>query len=244
MPFPPEGFHRHDPNLPNTPDYPDDTSDDVPTAATAATSGSHGSQPAQPVAARKRGEPATTDAIHVLFGTVEDLLANLTLHGAPDGGVVRVERLVRTRTHAAGGTATLGVAVTARREDEVLSAWVIVGRLALDPWGQPLDHDRARHGAARHHDAQHLIGALFADAGFDVRLGLYLLPEACYGFAATCAALAAGPTPAPSTAPTTALALPPSNSEAHTSTPLGETGEDNGSETQPGGADEPASGGE
>ncbi len=36
-----------------------------------------------------------------------------------------------------------------------------------------------------HRDMQRLVGAIVADAGFDVRLGLYLLPEACYGFAAT-----------------------------------------------------------
>lgn len=130
-----------------------------------------------------------TDLVHLLFGAVEDLLADLTLHGAPDGGTIRVERLVRTKADSLGGAATLGIAVTARREDEVLSAWVIVGRLALDPWGQPLDRERARRAAERHRDAQHLIGALFADAGFDVRLGLYLLPEACYGFAATSATL-------------------------------------------------------
>ena len=139
-------------------------------------------------AARRRADAPKnrTGTVHVTFGAVEELLADLTLNGAPDGGVVRVERLVRTKADAMGGTATLGIAVTARREDEVLSAWVIVGRLALDPWGQPIDRERARRATARHRDAQHLVGALFADAGFEVRLGLYLLPEACFGFAATC----------------------------------------------------------
>jgi len=146
---------------------------------------------------RRRAEAtkALTGTVHVTFGAVEDLLADLTLNGAPDGGVVRVERLARTKTEAMGGTATLGIAVTARREDEVLSAWVIVGRLALDPWGQAIDRERARRLTARHRDAQHLVGALFADAGFEVRLGLYLLPEACFGFAATCDTLDALPTP-------------------------------------------------
>jgi len=75
-------------------------------------------------AARRRADAPEnrTGTIHVAFGAVEDLLADLTLNGAPDGGVVRVERLVRTKADAMGGTATLGIAVTARREDEVLSA--------------------------------------------------------------------------------------------------------------------------
>ncbi|HEV2238959.1 MAG TPA: hypothetical protein VGR57_20035, partial [Ktedonobacterales bacterium] len=54
----------------------------------------------------------------------------------------------------------------------------------------PIDRSEARVRADRHRDAQRLIGALVADAGFDVRLGLYLLPDAAYAFAATCAALA------------------------------------------------------
>lgn len=152
--------------------------------------------------ARRRADApkAPTGTIHVAFGAVEDLLADLTLNGAPDGGVVRVERLVRTKADAMGGTATLGIAVTARREDEVLSAWVIVGRLALDPWGQPIDRERARRATVRHCDAQHLVGALFADAGFEVRLGLYLLPEACFGFSATCDTLDALAAPSASNA--------------------------------------------
>lgn len=157
---------------------------------------------------------ALTGTIHVAFGAVEDLLADLTLNGAPDGGVVRVERLVRTKTEAMGGTATLGIAVTARREDEVLSAWVIVGRLALDPWGQPLDRERARRATTRHRDAQHLVGALFADAGFEVRLGLYLLPEACFGFAATCDTLDALAAPSALAAPTSSTTPDVSGSQA------------------------------
>lgn len=145
--------------------------------------------PAHPTRRRRTRVDPQTGMVHLTFGAVEELLADLTPHGAPDGGVVRVERLVRTKADTMGGTATLGIAVTARREDEVLSAWLIVGRLALDPWGRPLDRERARRAAERHRDAQHLVGALFADAGFDIRLGLYLLPEACYGFAATCATL-------------------------------------------------------
>lgn len=183
-PFPGDEGERHRPdperhddtvsgNLPND-SGPDQGLSAVPTRSMGTT--------------RRRAEAtkALTGTVHVAFGAVEDLLADLTLNGAPDGGVVRVERLVRTKADAMGGTATLGIAVTARREDEVLSAWVIVGRLALDPWGQPLDRERARRATARHRDAQHLVGALFADAGFEVRLGLYLLPEACFGFAATC----------------------------------------------------------
>jgi hypothetical protein len=126
---------------------------------------------------------------NLLFGSVEDLLADLIKRGAPDGRVVRIERVVRNNVRQTGGTATLGIAVTARREDDVLSCWVIVGRLPLDPWGQPTDRTRANALTARHHDAQRIIAALFADAGFDVRLGLYRLPEDCYHFAATCAAL-------------------------------------------------------
>jgi len=131
------------------------------------------------------------EAQHILFGSVEDLLADLQDRGAPDGHIVRVERLVRSRRQSAGGVATQGVLVTARRHDEVLSAWVIVGRLALDPQGQPQDQERARTSAQRHHDAQRVIGAQVADAGFAVRTGLYLLPDAGYGFAATSASLEA-----------------------------------------------------
>ncbi|HEU5422365.1 MAG TPA: hypothetical protein VFU72_02395 [Nitrolancea sp.] len=136
--------------------------------------------------------PRRSDAArhaNLLFGSVEDLLADLIERGAPDGRVVRIERAVRNNVRQTGGSATLGVAVTARREDEVLSCWVVVSRLSLDPWGQPTDRTRASALTARHHDAQRIIGALFADAGFDVRLGLYRLPDDCYRFAATCAAL-------------------------------------------------------
>jgi hypothetical protein len=124
-----------------------------------------------------------------MFGSVEDLLADLSERSVPDGRVVRIERVVRNNLRQTGGVATLGIAITARCKDEVLSCWIIVGRLALDPWGQPMDRTRAISLTARHHDAQHIIAALFADAGFDVRLGLYRLPEDCYRFAGTCAAL-------------------------------------------------------
>jgi hypothetical protein len=127
--------------------------------------------------------------VHLLFGAVEDLLADLTAHGAPDGGVVRVERLVRNRADTMGGVATLGIAVTARRADEILSCWVIVARLGLDPWGRPVSGEAAQRAARRHHEAQRLIGALVADAGFDLRMGLYQLPEDCYTLAATCESL-------------------------------------------------------
>ena len=130
-----------------------------------------------------------TGAVHLLFGAVENLLTDLTAHGAPDGGVVRVERLVRNRADTMGGAATMGIAVTARRADEILSCWVIVARLGLDPWGRPVSGEAAQRAARRHHDAQRLIGALVADAGFDVRLGLYQLPEDCYTLAATCESL-------------------------------------------------------
>src|SRR5689334_4508425 len=133
--------------------------------------------------------PRATRNAHLMFGSVEDLLADLIERGAPDGRVVRIERVVRNNVRQTGGGATLGVAVTARRKDEVLSCWVVVGRLSLDPWGQPTDRTRASALTARHHEAQRIIGALCADAGFDVRLGLYRLPDDCYRFAATCAAL-------------------------------------------------------
>ncbi len=73
--------------------------------------------------------------------------------------------------------------------DEILSCWVIVARLGLDPWGHPVSGEATQRAAVRHRDAQRLIGALVFDAGFDVRLGLYRLPEDCYGFSATCEAL-------------------------------------------------------
>lgn len=131
--------------------------------------------------------------VHLLFGAVEDMLADLRQHGAPDDQTVRVERIVRTRPHQLGGNATLGITVTARRADEILSCWVVVGRLSLDPWGQPMNRSDAHAAAERHRTAQHVVGALVADAGFEVRLGLYLLPDSAYGFAATCAALEPAP---------------------------------------------------
>ena len=86
--------------------------------------------------------PGAAASVHLLFGAVEDLLDDLREHGTPEGNIVRVERIVRTRaTEVAGAVATQGVLVTARRADEVLSAWVVVGRLALDPRGQPLDRN-------------------------------------------------------------------------------------------------------
>ena len=132
-----------------------------------------------------RQSQAGVGDVHLLFGAVEDLLRDLTERGGPDNHVVRVERIARSRATDFGGTTTLGIAVTARREDEILSCWVVVARLSLDPWGQPPDRPHARNQAERHREAQRLIGARFADAGFDVRLGLYRLPDDCYGFAAT-----------------------------------------------------------
>ncbi|HZC06236.1 MAG TPA: hypothetical protein VE338_11415 [Ktedonobacterales bacterium] len=118
------------------------------------------------------------------------MLDDLREHGAPEGDIVHVERIVRTRAaEGAGGVATQGVLVTARRADEILSAWVVVGRVALDPWGQPLDQERAKRQTQRHQEAQRVIGAQVADAGYAVRTGLYLLPDAGYSFAATSEAL-------------------------------------------------------
>lgn len=175
--------------------------------------------------------PATTAGAsstqHILFGSVEDVLADLHDRGAPDGNVVRVERLVRTRQHTMGGVATQGVLLTARRDDEVLSAWVIVGRLALDPWGQPLDPERARASAERHRDAQRVIGAQVADAGFAVRTGLYLLPDAGYGFAATSASLDTLDALTAQTAPDeNAPGTNPPTNEAHPPTEEPEGGEE------------------
>lgn len=125
---------------------------------------------------------------HLLFGSVEELLADLAASGGPDGGIVRVERLVRSQPAALGGTATFGVALTARRAteiSEVLSAWVIVARVALDPWGRPVSPTQAQEARRRHHEAQNLLSAFIADAGYTPRSGVYLLSEACYGFTAT-----------------------------------------------------------
>lgn len=135
----------------------------------------------------------SADVVHLLFGSLEDLLADLAGNGEPEGNIVRVERLVRSRSHTAGGTATLGIAVTARRVDEILSVWVIVARLALDPWGHPLSAAEARAAADRHRQAQQMLAAFVADAGFEVRGGLYLLSEGCYGLNASAAALASRP---------------------------------------------------
>lgn len=131
---------------------------------------------------------------HLLFGSVEELLADLTASGGPEGGIVRVERLVRTQPNTLGGVATFGVAVTAQRASElseVLSAWVIVARVTLDLQGQPLAPAQAQAAARRHHDAQRLISALVADAGYTPRSGVYLLSDGCYTFTATAEPLAA-----------------------------------------------------
>lgn len=135
--------------------------------------------------------------VHLLFGSLEDLLADLDVNGAPEENLVRVERLVRSRTHSVGGTATLGIAITARRMDEILSAWIIVARLSLDPWGQPLSTAEARAVTVRHREAQRVLAAFVVDAGFAVRGGLYLLSEGCYGLNASAAALAASTPDAP-----------------------------------------------
>lgn len=138
-----------------------------------------------PIASRASVHSSKGAGPHLLFGSVEDLLDDLRACGAPDGNVVRVERLVRTRVHQYSGTATLGVALTARRGDEILSAWVVVARVALDPWGQPVSRDTARQAGQRHRDVQRTLAAFVADAGFVPRDGLYLLTEECYGYQAT-----------------------------------------------------------
>ena len=136
----------------------------------------------------------TDGSVHLLFGSVEELLADLAASGGPEGGIVRVERLVRSQPAALGGTATFGVALTARRAteiSEVLSAWVIVTRVALDPWGRPVSPTQAQEARHRHHEAQNLLSAFVADAGYTPRSGMYLLSEACYGFTATAEPLSA-----------------------------------------------------
>lgn len=158
---------------------------------------------------------------HLLFGSVEELLADLAASGEPEGGVVRVERLVRTQPTALGGDATLGIAVTARRANElseVLSAWVIIARMALDPRGHPLAIEQAQEAARRHHEAQRLISAQIADAGYAPRSGMHLLSDGCYAFTATAAPLA---TATPAAAPAEhageqggSIAEGPGNSEA------------------------------
>ncbi|HEX8727497.1 MAG TPA: hypothetical protein VF739_02685, partial [Ktedonobacterales bacterium] len=130
----------------------------------------------------------TDGSVHLLFGSVEELLADLAASGGPEGGFVRVERLVRLLSTALGGTATFGVAITARRATEiteVLSAWVIVARVALDPWGRPVSPSQAQEARRGHREAQNLLSAFVADAGYTPRSGMYLLSEACYGFTAT-----------------------------------------------------------
>ena len=192
MPTPIEPNERNEHSKPNEPHS--ETRDGIPSTPqphdTLADhmSASPNDRPVDSSPHRMRVDRAT-GAVHLLFGAVEDLLADLTAHGAPDGGVVRVERLVRNRADTLGGVATLGIAVTARRADEILSCWVIVARLGLDPWVRPVSGEAAQRAARRHHDAQRLIGALVADAGFDVRLGLYQLPQDCYTLTATCEAL-------------------------------------------------------
>jgi len=131
-------------------------------------------------------------SVHLLFGSVEELLADLAASGGPEGGSVRVERLVRSQPASLGGTATFGVALTARRAteiSEVLSAWVIVARVALDPWGRPVSPTQAQEARRRHHEAQRLLSAFVADAGYTPLRGVYLLSEACYGFTATAESL-------------------------------------------------------
>lgn len=141
-------------------------------------------------------------SVHLLFGSVEELLADLAASGGPEGGIVRVERLVRSQPAALGGTAAFGVALTARRAaeiSEVLSAWVIVARVALDPWGRPVLPTQAQEARRRHHEAQRLLSAFVADAGYTPRSGMYLLSEACYGFTATAESLSAAAHSGPAT---------------------------------------------
>jgi hypothetical protein len=135
-------------------------------------------------------------SVHLLFGSVEELFADLATSGGPEGGIVRVERLLRSQPAALGGTATFGVMLTARRAteiSEVLSAWVMVARIALDPWGRPVSPTQAQVARRRHHEVQRLLSALVADAGSTPRSGVYLLSEACYGFTATAEPLMAAP---------------------------------------------------
>lgn len=192
----PDSHHDQQPGMPDVPEVSSPAPASSPLAAgQIADTAPHSEQYAARGSAQTTRPLASTDALpiqhthHILFGAVEDLLTDLQDHGAPDGNIVRVERLVRTRQHTMGGVARQGVLITARRNDEVLSAWVIVGRLALDPWEQPLDHARAKASAERHRDAQRVIGAQVVDAGFAVRTGLYLLPDAGFGFAATSASV-------------------------------------------------------
>ena len=136
---------------------------------------------------------APPGSVHLLFGSVEELLADLSASGGPDGGVVRVERLVRSQPGAISGVATFGIAVTARRArelSETLSAWVIVARVALNPAGQAISVTRAQEAARRHHEAHRLLSALVADAGYTPRSGLYLLSDDCYQLSATAESLA------------------------------------------------------
>ena len=131
---------------------------------------------------------------HLLFGSVEELLADLAASGGPEGGIVHIERLVRTQPATLGGIATFGVVVTARRAHELsetLSAWVIVARVTLDMQGQPIVPAQAQEAARRNHEAQRLISALVADAGYTPRSGVYLLSDGCYGFTATAEPLSA-----------------------------------------------------
>ncbi|MGH2502715.1 MAG: hypothetical protein ACRDID_09395 [Ktedonobacterales bacterium] len=130
---------------------------------------------------------------HLLFGSVEELLADLAASGGPEGGIVRVERLVRTQPTALGGTAIFGVTITARRANElseVLSAWVIIARVTLDLRGQAISTPQAQDAARQHHETQRLISALVADAGYAPRSGVYLLSDGCYSFTATAEPLA------------------------------------------------------
>lgn len=79
--------------------------------------------------------------------------------------------------------------MTARRGDEVLSAWIVVGRDPLDPWGRPIDEARHEELVARWQNLDERIRTLIAGVGYAVAEGVYLLPEGCYNFGATCAAL-------------------------------------------------------
>lgn len=187
----------------------------------------------RPIASRASVHSSKGAGPHLLFGSVEDLLDDLRACGAPDGNVVRVERLVRTRVQQYSGTATLGVVLTARRGDEILSAWVIVARVALDPWGQPVSRDPAQQAGQRHRDVQRTLAAFVADAGFVPRDGLYLLTEECYGYQATAQATATAIDRSPSAESATEVQERSQVTEGHTDAPTAAPTDTDSAEGQP-----------
>lgn len=136
-------------------------------------------------------------AFHILFGSLERLLEDLATVGAPDRGTVRAARLSRRQMGEFGGTTFHGVAVTARRDDEILSAWIVVARETLDPSGRPFDEAHHAEAIARWQDIYERIAALIAEKGYTVVDGVYLLPDACFDLGATCAAVRRPADPSP-----------------------------------------------